>query len=305
MPRALILILPAVFLLAAGCRMPREIAAEVGDRRIAAAELEQAVRSFTASFGQLPPALEQELPRVRRGILERLIDRELMLAEATRRQIRPTAAEIERELKSSREGMPAKEFEATLAEAATDEKAWRLAVERDLTIQKLQEQITAAATVGEQEIADWSARHRDPQDHPEEVRASQILLRSEAEALEARRRIVAGAPFAEVARQVSLSPDADRGGDLGYLTRGQMPPEFDEVAFALPRGQLSGVVESSYGFHLFIVTNHRPARRRSAAEIREDARATLLAEKREAAFRSWLTEARKGAKIRYNRALVP
>ncbi len=295
----------AALALAAGCRLPRDTAAEVDGRRIQAAELEAAVRAFTATFGQPPPALERELPRVRRGVLERLIDREVMLAEAGRRGIRPTPDELERALATTREGMPAKELEATLAEAGTDREGWRRAAERDLTIEKLQTAITATVNVGELEIDDWIARHRDRSELPEEVRALQILVRTEADAIEARRRIIGGASFSDVARSVSLSPDADRGGDLGYFTRGQMPTEFDEAVFVLPRGQLSDVVESPYGFHLFLVMDRRPGRTRSDLELRADVRSAILAGKREEAFRSWLAAARAGARIKYNRSVVP
>ena len=295
----------AALVLAGGCRLPRDTAAEVDGRRIEAAELEAAVRTFTASFGQLPPALERELPRVRRGVLERLIDRELMLAEAGRRDIRPSPEELERALAPTREGMPAKELEATLAEAGTDSGSWRRAAERDLTIEKLQAAIAAPVTVSEQELDAWIAGHRDQRELPEEVRASQILVRTEAEALEARRRILGGASFADVAREISLSPDADRGGDLGYFARGQMPPEFDEAVFSLPRGQTSEVVGSPYGFHLFLVLDRRPGRNRSDAELRADVRTALLAGKREEAFRAWLSGARSRARIKYNRSLVP
>lgn len=305
MPSIRALALLAALTLAAGCRLPRDTAAEVNGQRILAAELESAVRAFTATFGQLPPTLERELPRVRRGVLERLIDRELMLAEAGRRGIRPTPAELERALASTGDGMPAKELEATLAEAGTDHESWRRAAERDLTIEKLQEAITAPVSVGEQEIGDWIARHRDRRELPEEARASQILVRTEADAIEARRRILGGAPFSDVAREVSLSPDADRGGDLGYFTRGQMPTEFDEAVFSLPRGQLSDVVESPYGFHLFLVIDRRPGRTRSDAELRADVRSALLAGKREEAFRAWRAAARAGARIKYNRSVVP
>ena len=84
-----------------------------------------------------------------------------------------------------------------------------------------------------------------------------------------------------------------------------MPPEFEAVAFTLPAGQLSDVVETPYGYHLFLVTDRRDARARGAAEERAAARAALLAEKRDAALRAWLAEARRGATIRYNRSLVP
>jgi peptidyl-prolyl cis-trans isomerase C len=299
-----VLVLALALALAGGCRMPRDTAAEVDGRRIGAAELEAAVRAFTATFGQLPPTLERELPRVRSGILDRLVDRELMLAEAERRGIRPSADELERALAPTRTGMPEKELEATLAEAGTDRESWRRAAERDLTIEKLQAALTATLTVDDREVDAWLARHRDRRELPEEVRASQILVRTEADAIEARRRILGGAPFGDVAREVSLSPDADRGGDLGYFARGQMPPEFDEAAFSLPRGQLSDVVGSPYGFHLFLVTDRRPGRSRSDAEMRADVRTALLAAKREEAFRAWLAEARRKARIKINRSLV-
>ena len=299
------LVLTAALVLAGGCRLPRDTAAEVDGRRIEASELESAVRAFTAPFGQLPPALERELPRVRRGVLERLIDRELMLAEAGRRGIRPAPEELERTLTPTREGMPAKELEATLAEADTDRASWHRAAESDLTIEKLQAAITASVTVSDQELDAWIARHRDRRELPEEVRAAQLLVRTEAAAVEARRRILGGMAFAEVAREISLSPDADRGGDLGFFARGQMPPEFDEAVFSLPRGQLSDVVASPYGFHLFLVTDRRPGRARSDAELRADVRTALLAGKREEAFRAWLAGARAKARIKYNRSLVP
>jgi len=295
----------AMVTLAAGCRLPRDAAAEVDGQRITAAELESAVRAFTTTFGQLPPALERELPRVRRGILERLIDRELMLAEAKRRGIRPSPAELEKALAPAREGMPAKEFDATLSEAGTNRESWRNAAERDLTIEKLQAAVTANTSVSEPEVDAWIALHRDRRELPEEVRASQILVRAEDDAIEARRRILGGASFGDVARAVSLSPDADRGGDLGYFARGQMPPEFDEVVFTLPKGQLSDIVESPYGFHLFLVIDRRPGRTRSDAELRADVRTALLASKREEAFRAWIANARAKARIKYNRSLVP
>jgi peptidyl-prolyl cis-trans isomerase C len=208
-------------------------------------------------------------------------------------------------LDPTRVGMPAKELDATLAEAGSDRGSWRRAAERDLTIEKLQTAITAPVTVSEQEIDAWIARHRDRRELPEEVRAAQLLVRTAAEATEARRRIVGGTAFADVAREVSLSPDAARGGDLGYFARGQMPPEFDEAVFTLPRGQVSDVVESPYGFHLFLVIDRRPGRTRSDAELRADVRTALLAGKREEAFRSWLAGARAKARIKYNRSIVP
>ncbi|HWR97550.1 MAG TPA: peptidylprolyl isomerase [Candidatus Methanoperedens sp.] len=290
---------------AAGCRMPRDTAALVDGRPVSTAELETAVRSLTDGFAQAAPALEHELPRIRRAALERLVERELMLAEAERRGLRADEGEIERALTAGGGRLPGEELDAMLARAGSDRESWRRAAARDLAVAKLQDQLAAAVTVGEAEVDARVARRQGGGELPEEVRASQILVRDAAAAREARRRILAGTPFADVARQVSQSPDATRGGDLGYFARGQMPPEFEEAAFGLPRGQLSDVVETPYGYHLFLVTDRRAARARSAAEERAAVRAALLTEKREAAFRAWVAKVRRRATIRYNRAIVP
>jgi len=304
MARAATLLLLLLTLLPA-CRLPRETAAEVDGHPIPTAELEAEVRSFTQQFGQLPPALEQALPRVRRGILERLVDRELMFREAQRRGLAPTPADVDAALAAARQGLEARELAAALAGEGRDEAAWRETVERDLAVERLQKAIEAGASVTEEEVTRRLGELRPDLSVPEEVRASQLLVRTEEEAAAARRRILAGAPFDEVAREVSISPDAERGGDLGWFPRGQMPPEFDEIVFALPVGKVSEVASTAFGFQLFLVTGRRPARERDEAEVRAQVREDLLAERREAAFRAWLEEARRRARIRYNEQVAP
>jgi len=110
----------------------------------------------------------------------------------------------------------------------------------------------------------------------EEVRARHILIRfqgskmaapdgkkelTDAEALakvtELRAKIAAGADFAEVAKENSDDKGSGaNGGDLGSFGRGQMVPEFDKEAFALPAGQTSQPVKSQFGYHLIKVESH-------------------------------------------------
>ena len=90
-----------------------------------------------------------------------------------------------------------------------------------------------------------------------EVRASHLLVGTEAEAAKCREEVLEGKTFAEVAKNVSKCPSGAQGGDLGYFTRGRMVPQFDTVAFTLPVGELSPPVQTQFGWHILTVTDRR------------------------------------------------
>jgi parvulin-like peptidyl-prolyl isomerase len=77
--------------------------------------------------------------------------------------------------------------------------------------------------------------------------------------------------FAEMARKYSQDPSADSGGDLGWITRGQLDPTFEEAAFQMRRGQPSGVIETNFGYHLIFVEDKHPA----GAEPFDQAKSTI------------------------------
>lgn len=124
-----------------------------------------------------------------------------------------------------------------------------------------------------QRVREAYEARRDEFDRPEEVRARHILVKVEQGAPEEevaaarekiraiRERLVQGADFAEVAREVSEDPGSqERGGDLGFFPRDRMLPAFEQAAFSLEPGVLSEPVRSGFGFHLIRVEEKRAAR---------------------------------------------
>jgi len=85
--------------------------------------------------------------------------------------------------------------------------------------------------------------------------ARHILVGSEAECLDLKKQIDNGADFADLARRHSKCPSGSQGGALGTFGRGQMVPEFDQVVFSAPVGEVQGPVETQFGFHLVEVTH--------------------------------------------------
>lgn len=84
----------------------------------------------------------------------------------------------------------------------------------------------------------------------EMIRAAHILVEEEEQANELLAAIEGGADFHELASANSKCPSGSRGGDLGDFGRGQMVPEFEQAAFALNIGEISGVVKTQFGYHL-------------------------------------------------------
>lgn len=85
---------------------------------------------------------------------------------------------------------------------------------------------------------------------PNKVHCAHILVRSDKEAIAVLERLKKGEKFGNVARAVSRCPSSKRGGDLGTFTRGKMVKEFENAAFALEKGEISGVVKTKFGCHV-------------------------------------------------------
>ncbi|MDF1566274.1 MAG: SurA N-terminal domain-containing protein [Deltaproteobacteria bacterium] len=133
------------------------------------------------------------------------------------------------------------------------------------------------------EVEAFYERNKFRYSQPKRVQARHILIkfdaaggdaaketaRGEAEALLA--KVQAGEDFAELAKAHSQDDgNKDRGGDLGWFGPGAMAKPFEEAAFALEEGQLSGVVETKYGFHLIKVEGVRPAEEKPLADVERE-----------------------------------
>ena len=89
------------------------------------------------------------------------------------------------------------------------------------------------------------------------VKASHILVKTENEALNLRNEISEGKDFARIAKEFSLCPSGQNGGDLGYFGRGEMVKEFEDAAFSMEVGDVSNPVKTQFGYHLIKLTDKK------------------------------------------------
>ncbi len=145
--------------------------------------------------------------------------------------------------------------------------------------------------VSDEEIRDYYEGHKDLYAVPEERRVAHILISVPEDGNDADAKVKAeriyqelkqGADFTELAKKYSDDPgSADQGGDLGYIEKGMLDPQFDEVAFALPEREISEPVRTEFGFHIIKVLEVKPGEVKSLDEVRDEIARELRREKAE------------------------
>jgi peptidyl-prolyl cis-trans isomerase C len=267
------------------------------------------LREFQTQFAKTLPAeqklSQEEKVNLERSFLVQLVDRQLALAEAARQGISVSAEEAEAALQEHRRDYPDNAFEEMLQERGITLADWRRELEEGLLMEKVARQkVYPGLAVPDAEIEQYFEENRTEFDRPLQVHARQIVVGSQGEGEKVLALLRQGQPFAELAKQNSLSPDSEEGGDLGFFGRGDMPAEFEKAVFNLPVGKTSDLVKSEYGYHIFLLEERRDAVRLKLEEAREEIRARLLAEKEEEAYHLWLQNLRGQATIEIDWSLL-
>lgn len=267
------------------------------------------LREFQTQFAKTLPAeqklSQEEKVNLERSFLVQLVDRQLALAEAARQGINISAEEVEAALQEHRRDYPGNAFEEMLQERGITLADWRRELEDGLLMEKVARQkVYPGLAVPDAEIAKYFDENRAEFDRPLQVHARQIVVGSQGEGEKILDLLRQGKPFADLAKQNSLSPDSEEGGDLGFFGRGEMPAEFENAVFNLPVGKISDLVKSEYGYHIFLLEEKREAVRLKLEEAGTEIRARLLAEKEEEAYHQWLQDLRGQATIEIDWSLL-
>ncbi len=175
----------------------------------------------------------------------------------------------------------------------------------------LAQELIRRQIIGKTEINDAEARkyyqeNKAQFSQPERIKARHILIAVEdpasADSKKAARekaekilaRVRAGEDFAELAKKYSDDPGSrEKGGDLGFFSRGQMIEPFEKAAFSLKVGEIAGLVESPFGYHIIKLEERQPAQTTPYEKVKEQVREKALEAKRESVLEAYLQQLRK------------
>jgi peptidyl-prolyl cis-trans isomerase SurA len=256
-----------------GPELVDRIVAVVGDSVILASEVEEQVERRRA-FGQPVPTDPDELEALKRQELETLIN-ELVLIQAAQRDSiavpqEEVTAQVDAAVADQEQRMGGRAaFTAALEGEGMTVEQYRAIVEQSVRRAGVRQQFEARLQrdrrpppVTDSEVREFfESRRGELGRRPATVEFDQIVVTPEpsdsareaalAEAREAMEALRDGEDFAAVARRYSDDPSTrERGGELGWFRRGRMVPAFERAAYSLRPGQVSGIVETSFGYHI-------------------------------------------------------
>ncbi len=287
-----------------------EIVARVNGDPIDRGEFERAVKSLEGQAGGPVPPDRRDA--IYRQLVDQLVAMRLLSQESIVRKITVPETEVESRLADVKKPFPNEQaFAAALAERQMTLQKLKSEIRQQLQAMKLVDaEIRPTVTVTDVDVTDFYVKNPEKFQEPEAVRASHILIRTPDATDEAQKKKAAaeaqavlaelrkGGDFAAIAKQHSQDAgSAANGGDLGFVPRGQTVPVFEQAAFALKPGQVSGVVESPFGYHVIKVFAHRDARTVPLQEVKPQVQEFLTQQQMQQKTEAYVAKLKTKAKV--------
>lgn len=224
--------------------------------------------------------------------VEQLIADKIVASEAKKQKITISDEELNKEVDKLKESYGGEEgFEQVLASNNTTVDVLKEDLKNYLTMRKL---IEPQIEITDEELKTYFDENKDSLGEAEQVKASHILIEDESTAKEIKQKLADGADFAELAKEYSTDEGSkENGGELGFFPRGTMVTEFEDVAFSLPINEISEPVKSDYGYHIIKVEEKKEAKEANFDESKAAIKETLIDEKMESEYTTWLEGKKK------------
>ncbi|NJD54776.1 MAG: hypothetical protein FIA94_00020 [Nitrospirae bacterium] len=254
---------------------------------------------------------EEKMKALREEALQELIDKELQYQAAEKKGIKPDEGTVEHKLAGMRAQFKSdKEFHEALAKAGLTEQGIKQQLSRDNIVQQfLDAEVVKKAAISDADLAAYYEANREKYLAPERWKLREMFFKVPADATKEERakkkekaeevlaRAKKGEDFGLLAWEFSEDDYKYKSGDVGYLHRDMLLPEIEKALVNVDPGEMTGVIETIYGYYIFYLETKLPTRQLAFEEVREKLKKEIQ-QKREKELKSRLLEdLRSGARI--------
>ncbi len=263
------------------------------------------LQTFSAQMKQRASTGGEQPPTDQRAMLDELVLEKIMRKQVEAQGVTATDQQIDAYIMSIKERnkIDDAQLRAALAQQGLSWEQYRTQVKTDIERAALiNKEIRNKVNVSPEEIERYYKEHLDQYGAKEKAHVRLISLLVPADATPEQRAAIradaekvrsdaaGGKDFAALAKAKSQGPGAQDGGDIGEIERGQMESAFEKAVFALKPGQVSEVVETDTGFHIFKLEERSGDAHQPLAEVSDDIREKLYRENMEERYDRWLKQ---------------
>ena len=278
--------------------------AEVNESGITSDQLQSAFLNAISRYDDktLSSLDQSAIVSFKKNILGQLIDYELLYQQAQKEKIKISNDDINLEIDKIKDNFSSpEEFDEALKANNITLVRLKEDIKRQLMINSILEETRNQISISDEELLEYYNENKDSFLEPEQVHARHILVETEEEANNLLLQLKEGlTDFAELAKEKSIGPSAPSGGDLGFFARGQMVKEFEEAAFSLEPGDISGVVQTQFGYHIIKCEEKKEEHSPTFEEAKERISNTLKYQRENEAISALTSKLREEAVIVYN-----
>jgi foldase protein PrsA len=303
--RALLCILFLAMFFLSGCdyfdKEKEEYVLSVGSRNVTVLELKKEMEFMTS--GLEAPAKQWEM--IRDKLVERIIDQYLILEYGKENGLSISDQELQKELDEIKKEYSEESFNEELLRGYVSRDEWEARLRDRLLVKKVMTRVLDSVVPPTyEEIKEYFEKNKDKFSFPEMVKFRQIVTKNEEEAKNLLDRIKNGEDMGQLAKQYSIAPEAEMEGVVGWLARENLHESMGDVIFSLSQGEVSKIVKTVYGYHIFQVLALRSEGVRELPEVKDEIESKILSEKQDAFFREWLKGVRSKYEININQSLL-
>jgi foldase protein PrsA len=230
-----------------------------------------------------------------KAVLNQMIQGLLIDQYAKDNHVDISDAEVQKKEDDIKSKYPPGQFDAILKAQNLSEPDVKRILRQQLVIEKA---VNAGVHISDADVASYLAKNHATLDTGQQAHAKHILVADLKTAETVEGKLKAGANFGALAKQYSTDPSSkDKGGDLGFFSKGQMVPAFEAAAFSQPIGVVGPPVKSPFGYHIIVVEERKPAQVATVARSGDKIRGILTQQQEQQQIPQFLAGLRQKASI--------
>ncbi len=279
----------------------KDVVLIVGSSHITTDKLKKDIKFISAGI-EMPVQQREE---IKDQIIEQCINHYLIMEYGKKNNIIISEATLQHALKDVKKEYTDAAFDEALLRGYVDIDQWKGQFKEQLLEKKIIGVATERInTPNYEEIKQYFESNQDEFTSPKMLEFRQIVTRTKKEADDLRKKLRNGEQMRGLAINHSIAPEAENGGEVGWVAKGHLNESMEKALFSIKKGEIGPVIETPYGYHIFEVLSIKSAGLKKLPDVIDEIKSKLLLQKRKAFINKWVQDLRNIFEVKINKDMI-